>query len=106
VLWDFGKKVVRQFGPAGDAGDILRLPTENVFEEPPRISERRALEIAVEEFLDRLGLDRRLMRRCKVILADDVGADDEADRPDMVEPFKLRIGGGVEHHVHDCLGHR
>jgi hypothetical protein len=24
----------------------------------------------------------------------------------VVEPFELRIGGGVEHHTHDGLGHR
>jgi hypothetical protein len=101
MLCDLGGQVVRQFGPAGGTGDVLRLPAENALEERPRIRERGAVGFGVDEFGDGLGLDRRLARRREVLLADDVGADDEADRPDMVEPFKLRIGGGVEHHAHD-----
>ena len=106
VLVDPGGKIVRQIGPARCAGDVPRLPAKDALEKLPWLSQRRAIGFSVEEFLDRFSLDRRLAWRIKVLLADDVGADDEPDRPDVVEPFELRVGGGVEHHTHGGLGHR
>ena len=91
--------------PTRGAHDVGGFPSEDLMDEAPRVRQRRAWPLDVEEIPNSRAVRRRLPCRHEAKLVEHGAGDDQADGLHVIEPDQLGFVD-LAHGAQLALGHR